>query len=97
MPAKDKITWENRRVFITDRVNQVLEEKGLKLRVTLEELEKGLLKHHPDFVSVKKTVCERFIFCDYRSFWNQLKPWQGKEQQTVLFEPKTSQLQLFNN
>ncbi|WP_417801100.1 hypothetical protein [Tenacibaculum sp.] len=97
MPAKDKITWENRRMFITDSVNKVLAEKGSKLRVTLEELEKGLFKHHPLFVDVKKTVCEHYAFCSYRSFWNQLRPWQGKEYQTLLFEPKTSQLQLFNN
>lgn len=97
MPAKDKITWENRRVFITDVVNKVLEEKGLKLRVTLEELENGLLKHHYLFVEVKRIICERYLFCDYRSFDNHLKPWRGKGQQTVLFEPKTNQLQFFND
>ncbi|WGH76131.1 hypothetical protein P8625_02895 [Tenacibaculum tangerinum] len=97
MPAKDRITWENRRIYILDRVNDVLQEIGHPITFTLEELEKGMLKHHPDFVEVKKRICERYLFCDYRSFDNMLNPWQCKEQQTSLFQPKTNQLQLFNN
>jgi len=97
MPAKDKITWENRRNYIVERINHVLQEKGLKLQFSIQEIEKGIGKYYNHFVDAKKIVCERYLFVDYRSIDNMLKPWGGVEEQTVLFEPKTNQLDLFNN
>lgn len=82
MPAKNPITYEIRRQFISTKIDELLKDKTNTIYTVSQ---------------AKLFISERILFCELRSIDRMLLPYKEAPKQQNLFVEPTRQLTLFNN